>query len=89
MSRTIEEIKDDLMYLPNAFASEEGMIHFKNNLNELIETVATLQRKKCAEKGLLNLNYNQGEKVSTTDIFYSIHGEEITVDKESILNTKL
>jgi hypothetical protein len=85
--RTIEEIKEDLMYIPNAFASPESLQDFILDLDELIETVATLQREKCAEKAKINISLNN-QNVQTLSIFSSTFGE-ITIDKESILNAKL
>lgn len=85
--RTIDEIKEDLMYVPNAYASHEAVEEFILNLNELIETVAALQREKCAKEAKLLIEY--GEQSWEEDEIWSINAGNVTVSKESILNAKL
>lgn len=86
--RTINEIKEDLMYVPNAYASHEAAEEFILNLNELIETVATLQREKCAKEAKMIMKIPEHEDIILDEVIESKH-VVITVYKESILNAKL
>lgn len=81
--RTIEEIRSDLIFKTHTI--EE----FIYKIDELVETVSTLQREKCAEKALLQQFEYNTDKLTLATGFYSISGNWITIDTDSILNAKL
>ena len=87
MQRTIEEIKVDLYSYFLSFSNDDAA----NSMfltNELIETVATLQREKCAEEAKLSIQYGTNEPY-VEDNVWAMNLGEVTVNKESILNAKL
>ena len=102
MQRTIEEIKVDL-YSYFLSLSNEDATNSMFLTNELIETVATLQREKCAEEAkILKLSNSYGVDWGSPGIlsnpeigkvFTKPDEEEdeykFEIDKESILNAKL
>ncbi len=78
--RTIEEIKDDIGWCN---ITKRGF----SLLDELIETVATLQREKCAENATVIIE--SGVDKDITECYRGEYGEFVYANVESILNAKL
>jgi hypothetical protein len=95
--RTIEEISSDLLF--KTYTIEE----FIDKIDELVETVATLQREKCAEEAMIiKLSNSYGVDWGTPGILSNPEiGKVFTkpdeqedeykfeINRESILNAKL
>lgn len=95
MQRTIEEIKVDL-YSCFLSLSNEDATNSMFLTNELIETVATLQREKCAEEAkIMEFEVTKDDKfgveyssINLSDVHY-YNDRKYNIYKESILNAKL
>lgn len=87
MQRSIEEIKSDLLfYVGKTNITQEDLKEYQILTNELIETVATLQREKCAEEVRLSI-VRESNKLNSA-VFIS-NNCWVQANKESILNSKL
>jgi len=89
MQRSIEEIKDEIIEFYFYATTVEGKFfedNFIEKLDKLIETVATLQREKCAKEAK-TIVYEFG--FPDESYSFKLSAEEVYVDKNSILNAKL